>query len=1172
MRLKQLRISGFKSFADTTVIEFPGSVAGIVGPNGCGKSNVIDAIRWVLGEARVSELRGSSSMSELIFSGSLNRPASSRASVELVLDNSDGTIKGAWGRYTELSVKRVVTRDGSNAYLINNQQVRRRDVQDIFMGTGLGPRSYAIISQGMISNFIKAKPEELRVYLEEAAGVSKYKERRRETETALTGTRNNLEKVSYLQETKREEIERLTAEAEVAARWEDLTKQKQEAELLWYFLQECDAKAAVDKVNARISAREADLIEGRGELQQLANKIEELKFAARDKREAADKAREEAWQINGRVTEIEGTIQRIVAQKDSLAREISNTVESIARRKQEREAASGRIAEFSQKAKEFEEESRLMTEEAAALEEELAAELEECQAKKEAYEKARQDAAAQQSRIEVLSVQLQAITRESNDVEARLEAIQNERRSAQAPDESRFEELSELIEQAQAHCEDLSGLTEEFSERLRQTRALYEQVRTQKESLSTEHARTAARLQALEALQQKAQAEGKLPAWLAKMGLDKACRAYEKISVRSGWAVALEAVLSVKAAALNISVLDRAVGFEYDTPPSRLVFYGQAKSKELKEPHPEFVALEQMVTSEDPRIAEALKIWLAGIYAVQTLEEAVSGRERLAAGECFVTPKGHIVDGASVSFWAEESETAGIVSRTAEIRQLTERSAEERDALDRLDEQLVSVQGELTTNEAKLAQQTREAEVCRNEMHALQVEYTALKTALQAWRERTRLSAEQQEQLKIRRQELEARQQEADAAFEEADQSLAAVQQRVFETKVALEQSEQFVSSRQDRTRSLHAQIQMLRVQQQTNQERARDAAERQAGADEEIESLTAHMEELAARREGLDESAQREGLTLVLQEVEAKNEAHRKAEQESQQAEEALEKARQRSADLNAAQTPLLQEIADLKVRRESWMTQSAVFTEHLDAAGADRENLQLRVSQEDLRASTLKSRVARLSESIAALGAVNHAALENLQHSQRAMQETERQVADLQEAIANLEATIRRIDAETRELLRSTFDEVNRNFAEMFTGLFGGGSAQLRMSGEEILEAGVEVCAQPPGKRNASVKLLSGGEQAMTATALVFAIFKLNPAPFCLLDEVDAPLDEANQDRLARRILQMSVNTQFMMITHHRVTMEHLRTLVGVTMKEPGVSRVVSVDVEQASEMAAQ
>lgn len=1171
VRLKQLRISGFKSFADTTVIEFPGAVAGIVGPNGCGKSNVIDAIRWVLGEARVSELRGSTSMSELIFSGSVNRPASSRASVELVLDNSDGTIKGAWGRYTELSVKRIVTRDGSNAYLINNQQVRRRDVQDIFMGTGLGPRSYAIISQGMISNFIKAKPEELRVYLEEAAGVSKYKERRRETETALAGTRNNLEKVSYLQETKRTEIERLTGEAEVAARWEELTRQKEQAELLWYFLQERDAKAAVDKVNAQIAAREADLLESRGELQRLTSEIETLKETARIKREAADQARETAWQANARVAEIEGAIQRIITEKDSLAREIANAAESIARRKSERDSAAGRIAELTAKSQELEETAAALEEDAAVAQENLVIAQDECEAKKAAYEKAREAVGAHEKSIEVLSVQMQALAREINDVEARLEAIQAEKRAGGAPDEERFAELTELIAEHEAQLEELSAAAEEASERLEQIRSSYETTRQSKERQSAVHARTAARLQALEAMQTKAQAEGKLPAWLTKMGLDKAGRVYEKLEIDDGWAVALEAVLSVRAGAINMGRLERAAGFAFDPPPARLVFYGDTAEKPAENPS-DLTPIARKVRTSDEKIAAALSVWLAGTYAAETLEEAVENRARLHAGERFVTPQGHIVDAVSISFWAEESETAGIMSRAAEIRTLSEQSSRERDELDRIDEALVSHQGQLKLAQAQVAEGGRAEQSCRSELHALQVEYSALSAAIAAWKEKSRRTADQEAELKIRIEELAAQQEETDAAFEAADGTLSQVQQAALESKVALEEAEQSASSLQEKVRSLDGQVQMLRVQVQTNQERVRDARERQAGADEEIAELTAHMEELAARREGLDETAQREGLSRVLDELNAKNEAHKAAEEECRRAEETLEAARSRSGDLNAAQTPLLQEIADLKVRRESWLTQSTVFTEHLDEAQADRNALALAVEEGGLRASGLKSRVAHLNELIAALGPVNHAALENLQESRRAMEETERQVADLEEAIANLEATIRRIDAETRELLRTTFEEVNRNFREMFTGLFGGGSAELRMTGEEILEAGVEVSAQPPGKKNASVKLLSGGEQAMTATALVFAIFKLNPAPFCLLDEVDAPLDEANQDRLARRILQMSSNTQFMMITHHRVTMEHLRTLVGVTMKEPGVSRVVSVDVEQASEMAAQ
>lgn len=1172
MRLKQLRISGFKSFADTTVIEFAGAVCGIVGPNGCGKSNVIDAIRWVLGEARVSELRGSASMSELIFSGSVNRPASSRASVEMVIDNADGTIKGAWGRYAELSVKRIVTRDGSNAYLINNQQVRRRDVQDIFLGTGLGPRSYAIISQGMIGNFIKAKPEELRVYLEEAAGVSKYKERRRETETALEGTRGNLEKVSLLQESKRTEIERLTAEAEIAERWQQLNHQKQEAELLWYYLQERDAKAAVDKVNARIAEREADLLHSRGEVQQLVVRIEALKQDAREKREAADKAREQAWQLNARVTEIEGAIERIITEKDSLAREISNAVESIARRKTERQNAAERIAEFQAKQEELRETAQAVSEELALAQENLAAEREVCQSRKDAYEKARAEAVAQESRISVLSVQLQALARESNEAQTRLESLEAEQRAAAAPDEERFAQLSEAIALSEERCEQLSALLEEESAMLEDLRNQQENVRSQKERLSAAHARTTARLQALETIQQRAQAEGKLSAWLSKMGLDKALRLYEKITVQPEWAVALEAVLSVKAAAVYVSVLERASGFEFDPPPARLIFYGQARGDASSRAQTDLTPLVRKVTSEDMNSIAVLSSWLNGVYVVDTLETALAQRSKLAAGECFVTPEGHVVDEFSISFWAEENEAAGVMSRAAEIRSLTERAEAEREQLDAVDQQLAALHGKVQLAQAGVTEHTRQSQSCRDTLHAQQVEYTALKAAIDSYREKSRRTSDELVRIKERLAQLAERQQEADAQFEQADLTLAQHQQRVLETKLELEHCEQTLAGFHEQVRSLGSQLEMLRMQTQTNHERIRETQERQSGADEEIEELTEHMQELAARRETLDESAQRQGLADVLQEVDTKNQAHKEAERLSQAAEEALERARERSADLNATQTPLLQEIADLKVRRESWMTQSTVFTEHLDAAQADRQSLDRCVQQEGLRASVLKGRVASLNEAISGLGAVNHAALENLQHSRRAMEETERQVADLQEAIANLEATIRKIDAETRELLRSTFTEVNRNFSEMFAGLFGGGSAQLRMSGEEILEAGVEVCAQPPGKRNASVKLLSGGEQAMTATALVFAIFKLNPAPFCLLDEVDAPLDEANQDRLARRILQMSDNTQFMMITHHRVTMEHLKTLVGVTMKEPGVSRVVSVDVEQASEMAAQ
>lgn len=1170
MRLKQLRINGFKSFADTTVIEFPGAVSGIVGPNGCGKSNVIDAIRWVLGEARVSELRGSNSMSELIFAGSSQRPASSRASVEMVLDNSDGSIAGAWGRYTELSVKRIVTRDGSNAYLINNQQVRRRDVQDIFLGTGLGPRSYAIISQGMISNFIKAKPEELRVYLEEAAGVSKYKERRKETETALNSTRNNLEKVHYLQETKRQEIERLTAEAEVAKKWRVLEDERMTNELLWYFVQETDAKNSIDKINAQIAQKEAAILECRGESQRLVVEIENLRQKAREMREAADSAREAAWKANAKVAEIEGNIRHIVEQKDSLTRQIASQKDTMARRANEKTEALSRIEEFKRLSAENLEKAESLEEEAAALEEESFEKNDEYEDLRQKYDEARKAENAAQQKIGILQVKLEALSREYDTILERIEALRAETRPGAAPDEERFEELKAELEDKTAELEEASAQAEELGQSLLDAQTKFDEVRNTKERLSESVGRTAARLQTLEAVQAKAEGEGRLPEWLERMGLNTLPKLFESLTVDSGWAVALEAVLSVMASALAMTELNRAAGFSYDPPPARLVFYGKSVKESEAVSMDGFKPLTDYVHSDNPLIDATVKSWLTGVFTAETVDAAVNARAQMPAGARIVVKEGHIIDAVSISYWAEESTGAGLVSRAAEIRDLKAREESERRELEKAGEELISAKARVADAEVHHKAKLAFVDAVKNQRHTLEVEYSALKAAIDAYRARSLKVAQELEELTARRDEVDEERGTCEEEFETSDAKLSVLQQASADAQTQLEYAEQAVADIEERTRQAQNSARMARMEAKNAADRIADAERQSKTADEELSLMQETIEELTAQLEELDETAEREGLGEVLADRDAKNQAHIEAEAASNAAENEVEAARERQQKLNDDQTPMLQEISDMKVRRENWATQTTAFTQRLDECGADRDALREVVVRESLKASGLKAKVTRLSQEIADLGAVNHAALENLEASQKAMEETERQVADLDEAIANLEATIRKIDAETRELLRNTFDEVNRNFSEMFTSLFGGGNAQLKMSGDEILESGVEVIAQPPGKKNANVKLLSGGEQAMTATALVFAIFRLNPAPFCLLDEVDAPLDEANQDRLARRIVEMSKATQFMMITHHRVTMEHIGQLVGVTMKEPGVSRVVAVDVAAAVDMA--
>lgn len=1171
MRLKQLRINGFKSFADTTVIDFPSAVSGIVGPNGCGKSNVIDAIRWVLGEARVSELRGLSTMSELIFAGSSRRPRSSRASVEMVLDNSDGSIAGAWGRYTELSVKRVVTRDGSNVYLINNQQVRRRDIQDIFMGTGLGPRSYAIISQGMISNFIKAKPEELRVYLEEAAGVSKYKERRRETETALNTTRSNLEKVAYLQQSKAAEIERLTVEAEVAERWRSLEDERKTAELLWYFVQEADQTAEINRINARIEEKNLAVLQMKGEVQRLLAQTDSLREEARRRSLVRDEARKKAWEIDAGVTRLEGDIARIVQEKESIARQIASNTQLLERRREESSRTRGLCEDLQKRIAGYGEELELLVEERAVREE--AAEqarglLEEAT---EAFEAARTQAVNCQQRVGVLNEKTHACAQRASELESRLEQITQQQRLAKEPDRERFEELAAELEERRAEVEELVATEETAAgDRDEAAEALEEARRTQAQAAGG-LARVQAQLQTLEELQRNSEEQGKLTDWLQRMGLDSAERLFEKIDVHEEWAVALEAVLVERASAYSMRELRFAAGFAFDPPPGRVVFFGDGPVNKL--PAIEGVrTLSECVTSADPTVAAALAVWLDGVYLADNLNEAVAARTKLPASACFVTREGHTVDAVSVNYWAQEANSGASVSRSVRIRTLTAQVETAGHALNAADEALVNAKETLRRCEASLLAQQQSRRSAVDGLHSAEMEHSRLAAQIAAYEEQTKRLDEDRRALRQACEQAALDRDEAEALFDEADEALSHAQEAMEAARVRRIECEAARSRAAAAVAQAEQDEKMLRLQQASDRERLAEANARLNSGDEELGLIEAELEELAARREGLDETAQREGLGRILAERDAAARALQSAEDACREAEDDLEAARRRQTDLSQAQQPVLEEISDLMVRREACVTNRDTFAGRLEELCGDRVVLAQKAAEDPAKAPALKARVTRITQEMASLGAVNHAALENLQACRKTMEETERQVADLEEAIANLTATIRKIDAETRELLRSTFETVNRNFGEMFRGLFGGGSAELRMSGDEILESGVEVVAQPPGKRNASVRLLSGGEQAMTATALVFAIFKLNPAPFCLLDEVDAPLDEANQDRLARRIIEMSSSTQFMMITHHRVTMEHLGQLVGVTMKEPGVSRVVSVDVTQAVDLAAQ
>lgn len=1183
MRLRQIKLAGFKSFADPTLIELNDPLVAIVGPNGCGKSNIIDAVRWVLGAGRVSELRGSSLMTELIFSGSAGRSPVGRASVELVLDNKDGSLKGPWGQYAEVSVKRVITRDGQSAYYINRQQVRRRDVQEIFLGTGLGARSYAIISQGMISSFIKAKPEELRGYIEEAAGVSLYKERRRETESLLKSTDGNLARAHDMQAVKAEETERLRAEAETAARWKALTVQKEQSESLWYFLQHEEAKKEVDSLRAEAARIEAETLEKKAALEEAAAAREPLEAAVRSADAAHENARNQEREAEKALARLEGEAKRVVEARRSAERALAEALSTLKVKREQREAAAASAEEAAAALEALEASIDEADEENAAREETLAAAEESSEAAQAALAQASEKLVKARTALQVAEA---AVTRESarvKELEARSARFDEEERSAERPRPEALEEAKAAAEEAAAASEEAAAASEEADAAAEEAREALEAANAAYFADLSALKEKTARLDALRGVEEAALGSDAFRRWAEDSGVEGLPELADEMTCSPEWTPALEAVLERRTRAYLLRDLRTAAALAKPRPPGRVAFAAPAAGIEggrapaASRPQSlrladgrEVPLLLSHIEAKSPAAADALAAWLALVGTAESLAEAMAMRSALPDGALLVTKEGDAVSRASVAFWAQDDPELASFSRRQDIRRLeSEAEALENQVAAEDDERRRAVEREASArSEAEGRRRAREEAVRRSS--AAEIARREAQAEADAWTRREadrRLSAEEL------RRELAAKREEVAGLLDEADRcgdAVEAAEAAAGSASAAAERAEnRLMTVRREQMTALHA-AQMKRLELKQRREQAAAFAKRAeellADIEREAEREREAREALAA---GSDEEAERETAER-LREVEALGKAAAAAAEKLEAAKREAEANARISRELQSQMVPLAERLGELRVQAEQKAGLLAQFASRMDELGADWTAMAVLAQARGAKAGAVRAEVTRLMNEIAALGPVNHAALAHLEAAERAMAATAAQIADLEKAKETLEAAIRKIDAETRSRMRETFRQINANFDDTFKGLFGGGRAELVMSGDEILDAGVEVIAQPPGKRNASVKLLSGGEQALTATALVFAMFRLNPAPFCLLDEVDAPLDEANQARLASLCLKMSEATQFLIITHHRVTMEFAAALIGVTMREPGVSRVVSVDIEEAMKYA--
>ena len=1166
MRLTKLKLAGFKSFVDPTAVALPGQLVGVVGPNGCGKSNIMDAVRWVLGESKASELRGESMM-DVIFNGTTGRKPVSRASVELIFDNSLGRAMGQWSQYAELSVKRVLTRQGQSDYFINNLKVRRKDITDLFLGTGLGPRAYAIIGQGMISRIIEAKPDDLRIFLEEAAGVSRYKERRKDTNGRLEDTRENLTRVEDIRLELGSQMEKLEAQAEIARRYHALNEQLVQRQHLLWFLRKREAEAERQRVALEVERAVTELEAQSAALRETEARAEatrEAHFAAGD---ALHQAQSDMYAANAEVARLEAEIRHRKESRHQLEARLAQLEGELAHWAHTAE----KLAEDRLHWEEQQEIARLRVEEAEERLNQhmnIAPQVEESHAQaQEELQRLKARTANGEQRLEVELTNKAHAQRALQALTQRRERLREESGGHDAPDEldlaEKEEELALLREELAGDQDHLQQLQQELPQLDVERRRVQGDLQRIERELAAGQARRAA----LEQMQTSARQSGKLPEWLRRHGLENAPPLWQQIHVEAGWESAVEAVLRER---LNAIACDDPAKLEewlHDRPDARLsVMLGAAAADDERRGR-----LSERVRCDDPAMAAVLADWLGPVRAAGSLDAALACRAELPPGVELVTAGGDLLTRASITFFAPDKAEHGLLERQREIETLAEGIAAFEEQAEAVREQLAMLDEQYGDKQEEIGEIRQYIADRQQRVHAVQLEVQKLAQAIAHYREQRERQQEQLAELAEEEEAERERDMAADEKIAEVRDGLARIRVLVAGAQSRLDEAERAVRAERERNSDFDRALREAQFSRRESEGKLQDIFAQQAMAQRELSRIEKDRVVCAEQLAAAPADVMEDNLQAALEVRQEKERALAQCRDTLESATNALRALEEQRMRIEQGLEPLRVRIGDLKLKEQAAALNTEQFAQQLLEAGADEAVLaeELTNTGGAVRPAGLQAEITRLGNAIAELGAVNLAALEELQTATERKGYLDMQAADLNEAMETLENAIRRIDRETRDLLKTTFDTVNGHFGQLFPELFGGGRAELVMTGEEILDAGVQVIAQPPGKKNSTIHLLSGGEKALTAIALVFSMFQLNPAPFCLLDEVDAPLDDTNTERFCGMVKKMSVATQFLFISHNKIAMEMAEQLVGVTMQESGVSRVVEVDIEEALKM---
>ena len=1163
MRLKCIKLAGFKSFVDPTTVYFPTNMGAVVGPNGCGKSNIIDAVRWVMGESSAKNLRGES-MTDVIFNGSNSRKPVGQASIELVFDNSDGTLQGEYAGYNEISIRRKVTREAQNQYFLNGTKCRRRDITDIFMGTGLGPRSYSIIEQGMISRLIEAKPEELRLFIEEAAGISRYKDRRRETENRIRRTQENLSRLTDLREELERQLAHLHRQAQAAEKYKEFKAEERQLKaqlqaLRWQNLNE-QAGQREHRVRDLEVALEALIAEQRN----ADSEIEKQRDQHSDLTESFNRVQAQYYSLGADISRIEQILQFNRDRQRQLHSDIEETELAWQEAQSHLTQDEALLADLQAELDGIEPELEM----AGAAEEDTGMALQSAEDAMQnwqgAWDQFNQRAAEPRQQAEVEQSRIRHMEQSVERLGERIQRLEDERAGLSVGSlDDELAELSEQLAELELRSEGEQVQLAEVGERLQQDRDTLSALQQEQDIRRGELQRGSGRLASLEALQQAALAQGSdVGDWLSAQGLQGRGLLAEQLQVEAGWEAAVEAVLAddLQAIALDdLSSLDATLA-EFEQGSLRLLQRGA----------PGQTSPGSLLDKVDSPLD--LRPWLAAIRPVESVAEALAQRAELAPHESLITREGHWVGPNWLRFRRGEASEGGVLARQQEMEQLQASLDEQQAALDSGQERIDQLREGIRALELQRDGLQQTLAASGRQQGELKAQWSARQVRLEQINARRQRIGEDLEELKRQRGEELEQIGEARLTLQDALDSMAAdtsqreelLRQRDL-ARETLDLARQQARQHKDRAHQLALRAQSLNAQLKSTRqglERQQIQAERLSERREQLrmtleesqapeDDQRIELESLLEQRVEVEQSlgAARQALEGVDQQMRAQETRRVQAEQQAQVLRTQLDEQR-----LNAR---------DLQTRRQG-------LQEQLAEAGYDLHGVLATLPQ-DASEGDWEQQLAQLDARIQRLGAINLAAIEEYEQQSERKRYLDAQNADLEEALGTLEQVIRKIDRETRARFKETFDKVNHGLQSLFPKVFGGGHAYLELTGDDLLDTGVAIMARPPGKKNSTIHLLSGGEKALTAIALVFSIFQLNPAPFCMLDEVDAPLDDANVGRYARMVKEMSARVQFIYITHNKIAMEMADQLLGVTMHEPGCSRLVTVDVEEAAALAA-